>query len=60
MHADFGTAEVAALAAQAGVAPAIEAGRWQREFQDYRRFAKTVGHGEVRKILIPGTAGRSN
>ncbi|MGI4876614.1 MAG: ImmA/IrrE family metallo-endopeptidase [Janthinobacterium lividum] len=59
VHAEFGTAEVAALAAQAGVAPAIVAGRWQREFQDYRRFAKTVGHGEVRKILIPGTVGRS-
>lgn len=48
VHADFGAAEVAQIAKKAKVHPAIVAGRWQREFRDYRKFAKLVGHGEVR------------
>ncbi len=47
-RADFGTAEVIGIAERAGIHPAIVAGRWQREFRDYRRFSKLVGHGEVR------------
>jgi HTH-type transcriptional regulator/antitoxin HigA len=52
-RADFGLSEVTDLADEAGVDLAIVAGRWQREFKDYRRFSKAVGHGEVRKVLLP-------
>lgn len=51
-NADFGSLEVADVARNAGVHPAIVAGRWQREFKDYRRFSKLVGHGEVRSALL--------
>ena len=40
---------VADAAREAGVHPAIVAGRWRWENGDYRRFAKLLGHGEVRK-----------
>jgi HTH-type transcriptional regulator/antitoxin HigA len=40
--------DVLGLAAQAGVNPAIVAGRWQRTNGDYRKFAKLLGHGSVR------------
>jgi HTH-type transcriptional regulator/antitoxin HigA len=39
--------EVESIAAEAGVHPAIVAGRWQREHADYRRFSKMLGRGEV-------------
>jgi HTH-type transcriptional regulator / antitoxin HigA len=39
--------EVEGIAAEAGVHPAIVAGRWQREHADYRRFSKILGRGEV-------------
>jgi HTH-type transcriptional regulator/antitoxin HigA len=45
---DFDLEDVARTAREAGVHPAIVAGRWQREHNDYRRFAKFVGRGEVR------------
>ena len=45
---DLDTEGVIALASEAKVHPAIVAGRWQRENQDYRRFAKLLGRGEVR------------
>lgn len=51
VHADFGTSEVTRIAEQAQIHPAIVAGRWQREFRDYRRFSKLVGHGEVRSTF---------
>ena len=51
-HADLGLGELAHLADLAGVNPAIVAGRWQREFKDYRKFSKLVGHGCVRKVLL--------
>lgn len=35
-------------AREAGVHHAIVAGRWQREHNDYRRFSKMLGRGEVR------------
>lgn len=46
--ADLGTAEVEDAAREAGVHPAIVAGRWRWENGDYRRFAKLLGHGEIR------------
>jgi HTH-type transcriptional regulator/antitoxin HigA len=36
------------LAAAANIHPAIVAGRWQREHNEYRRFSKMLGRGEVR------------
>ena len=39
------------LARQAGVHPAIVAGRWRWEHRDYRRFSKLVGRGDVRKLF---------
>lgn len=46
--ADVGTTEIEEAAREAGVHPAIVAGRWRWEHGDYRRFAKLLGHGEVR------------
>jgi len=44
---DFDLEDVARTAREASVHPAIVAGRWQREHNDYRRFAKFVGRGEI-------------
>lgn len=49
---DFDLADVVRTAQEAGVDPAIVAGRWQREHNDYRRFAKFVGRGEVRSRTL--------
>jgi len=49
--ADFTAADVIDLAQDLHIHPAIVAGRWQREYRDYRRFAKLLGHGEVRGRL---------
>lgn len=43
--------DVNAMAKASGVHPAIVAGRWQRENNDYRRFSKLLGRGEVRNRL---------
>jgi HTH-type transcriptional regulator / antitoxin HigA len=51
--------DVVRIAALAGVHPAIVAGRWQREHNDYRRFSKVLGRGEVRVQFLPtGTGDR--
>ncbi|MCP3406143.1 hypothetical protein [Bradyrhizobium sp. CCGB01] len=44
---DYGRIAEDQIAAEAGVHPAIVAGRWQREHADYRRFSKMLGRGEV-------------
>ncbi|MGY3532239.1 ImmA/IrrE family metallo-endopeptidase [Bradyrhizobium sp. USDA 4452] len=44
--------DIEAIAEQAGVHPAIVAGRWQREHADYRRFSKMLGRGEVSALLF--------
>lgn len=49
---DMGIEDVLAAATEAQVHPAIVAGRWQREQKDYRRFAKVLGHGQVRVQLL--------
>ncbi len=41
--------DVERIAALAQVHPAIVAGRWQRDHCDYRRFARSLGRGEVRR-----------
>jgi HTH-type transcriptional regulator / antitoxin HigA len=51
---DLGPEDVIRIAAQARVHPAIIAGRWQREFGDYRRFSKMLGRGEVRMQFTAG------
>lgn len=53
---DLDTDGVLALAKEAEVHPAVVAGRWQREHQDYRRFAKLLGRGEVRSVLLSQSA----
>lgn len=49
---DLNTADVMAIAQEAKVHPAVVAGRWQREHKEYRRFAKLLGRGEVRQVLL--------
>jgi HTH-type transcriptional regulator/antitoxin HigA len=44
--------DVAELAREASVHPAIVAGRWHWEHKDYRRFAKILGRGEVRPNFL--------
>lgn len=39
---------VVLAAREAGVHHAVVAGRWQREHNDYRRFSKVLGRGQVR------------
>ncbi|WP_126177108.1 ImmA/IrrE family metallo-endopeptidase [Tsuneonella rigui] len=46
--ADLDNDDVDRIAELAGVHPAIVAGRWQREHGDYRRFARSLGRGEIR------------
>jgi HTH-type transcriptional regulator/antitoxin HigA len=48
----FEVADVIETASEAGVHPAIVAGRWQREHGDYRKFAKLLGRGEVRRTIV--------
>lgn len=46
------TAEaLVAAAAEAGVHPAIIAGRWRWEHGDYKRFSRLLGRGEVKALL---------
>lgn len=47
----FSSEGLMSVAGKAGVHPAIVAGRWQRDNNDYRRFAKLLGRGEVRARL---------
>lgn len=49
---DLTPEDIEAIAEQAGVHPAIVAGRWQREHADYRRFSKMLGRGEVSAQLF--------
>ena len=45
--------EIESVACAAGVHASIAAGRWRYENQDYRRFSKLVGRGEVRSVMTP-------
>ncbi|MBW9051134.1 ImmA/IrrE family metallo-endopeptidase [Rhizobium mesosinicum] len=49
---DFDGDELEAFAEKVGVHPAIVAGRWQHDNSDYRKFARLVGRGQVRKHLL--------
>ena len=48
---DLTPEDVVRIAAEAKVHPAVIAGRWQKENNDYRRFSKMLGRGEVRPLL---------
>ena len=48
---DLSSEELAEIADEAGVHPAIVAGRWRWENSDYRRFSRLLGHGEVRELF---------
>lgn len=48
---DLSADELIEIAEEAGVHPAIVAGRWRWQNSDYRRFARLLGHGEVRMMF---------
>jgi HTH-type transcriptional regulator / antitoxin HigA len=48
---DLDWEDVTQIAEEAEVHPAVVAGRWQREYGDYRRFSKMLGRGEIRSVL---------
>jgi HTH-type transcriptional regulator / antitoxin HigA len=50
--AELSPDDIEHIAADAKVHPAIVAGRWQREHNDYRRFSKMLGRGEVGAQLL--------
>lgn len=45
---ELSTEALMEIAEEAGVHPAIAAGRWRWEHGDYRRFSRLLGRGEVR------------
>jgi len=49
---DLTLEEITDIAAEARIHPAIVAGRWQRDHNDYRRFSKMLGRGEVRPLFM--------
>jgi len=53
VHWDEGTTqdEVVAVAVRARVHVAIAAGRWQRDHQNYKKFARLIERGMVRAML---------
>jgi HTH-type transcriptional regulator/antitoxin HigA len=55
VSAELTPEDVLTIAEEAEIHPAIVAGRWQREHKDYRRFAKLLGHGEVRSAFQQGS-----
>lgn len=52
---DSSTEEVLEAAKEAGVHPAIAAGRWRFEHSDYRRFSKLIGRGDVKSVFMSPT-----
>lgn len=48
---DMSIEDVEKLAQDAGIHPAIVAGRWRYEYSDYRRFSRIVGRDMVRSRL---------
>lgn len=48
---DMEMEELEALAEEAGIHPAIVAGRWQFEHSDYRKFSRVLGRGEPRRLV---------
>jgi HTH-type transcriptional regulator / antitoxin HigA len=48
---DMSIGDVEKLARDAGIHPAIAAGRWRYEYGDYRRFSRLIGRNKVRPLL---------
>ncbi len=48
---DLSNEDLEEIAGEAGVHPAVVAGRWRWENGDYRRFSRLLGHGEVRALF---------
>lgn len=51
VSSDMDQEQLLKLAAEAGVHPAIVAGRWQYENSDYRKFSRLLGRGQPRTLL---------
>jgi hypothetical protein len=51
VSSDMDHEQLLKLAAEAGVHPAIVAGRWQYENSDYRKFSRLLGRGEPKTLL---------
>lgn len=51
VSADMSLEKLLSIADEAGVHPAVAAGRWRYEHADYRRFSRLIGRGEVRAFL---------
>lgn len=43
--------ELIAVAKAAGVDPSVVAGRWRYANNDYRKFTRLLGRGEVKKLF---------
>jgi HTH-type transcriptional regulator/antitoxin HigA len=50
--AEMTSEDILVLAEEAGVHPAVVAGRWRWEHGDYRKFSRMLGRGEVRASLL--------
>jgi len=48
---DLATETLLEVAEEAGVHPAVVAGRWRWEHGDYRRFSRLLGRGEVKQFF---------
>jgi HTH-type transcriptional regulator/antitoxin HigA len=51
VSAEMNVEALLSIAAEAGVHPAVVAGRWRYEHGDYRRFSRLLGRGKVRELL---------
>jgi HTH-type transcriptional regulator/antitoxin HigA len=51
LNAYASTTQILELAELANVNPAIVAGRWQREFKDFRKFSRLLGRGTLKPLF---------
>lgn len=51
LNAYASTSQILELAELANVNPAIVAGRWQREFKDFRKFSRMLGRGTLKPVF---------
>lgn len=47
------TAQIVDIAHEAGVHPAVVAGMWRRDQNNYRKFSALLGHGTMRPLFEP-------
>jgi HTH-type transcriptional regulator / antitoxin HigA len=53
--ADTSAAEIIAVSTRARVHASIAAGRWQRDHQNYRKFARLIERDKIRPTLLEGS-----